>query len=137
MLRPTQHRLELLDLSDLEAPAHDHLHHRLAQRQKVGILEQLVRPGLDEREDHIDQLRGGRITPAIVLQRAQHHADYLRSQELFRVVETRLKEVRKVEVFCRADQTWYVAAGQRAGACVEIVQKNPERLRVELDDVEL
>lgn len=137
VLRPLEHRLELLDLAHLQSPAHDHLNHRLAQREEVRILEQLVSSGLDEREDHVDQLRGGRVSPTVVLQRAQHHAHDLDPQELLRVVETRLQKLRQVVVLRRADQTRNVAAGQRAGARLQVVEQNLERLRVELDDVEL
>jgi len=33
--------------------------------------------------------------------------------------------------------TWYGDAGQRTGARVQVVEQDPERVRVELDDVEL
>lgn len=33
--------------------------------------------------------------------------------------------------------TWYRDAGQRTGACVQIVQEHTKRIRIEFDDVEL
>lgn len=110
MLRPVQHRLELLDLRQFEATAHDHLHHRLAQSDEVRVVKKQFGPRLDECEDHVDQFRGGRVTPVVILEGAQHHADDLDPEELLGVMEASLKEFRQIVVLRGADQTRYIAA---------------------------
>ena len=58
-------------------------------------------------------------------------------QELLGVVEARLQQLRQVVVLGGADEARDVGAGQGAGAGVQVVEQQPERLGVELDDVEL
>lgn len=137
MLRPAQHRLELLDLRQFEATAHDHLHHRFAQSDEVRMVKEHFRPRLNECEDHVDQFRGGCVTPVVILEGAQHHADDLDPEELFGVMEASLKKLWQVIVLCGAYQTRYVAARQRTRSGVQIVQQNSESLWIELDDVKL
>lgn len=137
VLRPVQHRLELPDLRQFEATTHDHLHHRLAQSDKVRLIKEHFGPRLDECEDHVDQFRGGRVTPVIILEGAQHHANDLDPEELLGVMEASLKKFRQIVVLRGAYQARYVGARQRTGSGVQVIQQNSESLWIELDDVEL
>ena len=40
--------------------------------------------GLDEGQDHVDQLRGGGVAPVVVLQRTQHLATLREGESRFR-----------------------------------------------------
>lgn len=137
VFRPAEHRLELLDLDDLEAAAHDQLHHGFAEGEEVRILEELEGSRLDERHDHVDELGGRGVAPVVVLEGAQHHAHDLDAQELLRVVEAGLQQLRQVVVLGCADQARDTAARQRTRARVQIIQQDAERLRIEFYDVEL
>ena len=51
-------------------------------------------------------------------------------------METSLQQLGQVVVFSSTDETWDVVTGERARARVQVIQQQPERIRVELYDRE-
>jgi len=51
-------------------------------------------------------------------------------------MEAGLQELGQVVVFSSADEARYVVAGERAGTRVQVIQQQPERFPIELDDGE-
>lgn len=116
VLRPRQHRLEFAHFRYLQVSAHDHLHHALAEAEKVWCLKQGICSGLHESQNHINKLGCWRIAPIVVLQRHEHGADDVDAQELLGVVEAGLQQLGQVVVLGGANQARNGLTRERAAA---------------------
>lgn len=105
ILRPRQHRFELPDLRYLEVAAHDHLHHALAEIEKVFGYEKRISSRLDKGQYHIDEFTCWRVSPVVILQWDEHGTDDFDTKKLFGMMEARLKQLRKVVVLGSTDES--------------------------------
>ena len=100
-------------------------------------MEDCESAGLNEGDDHVEELLSGAVPPVVGLQRPQHLTGDLRPDELLGVMKAGLDEVWEIVMLSSADETRDGEAGERTAAGVEIVQQDLEGVRLELNDVEL